>query len=81
MCMQEETRSPLAARFERFALECAKQDSPFYERLSKHVANDDELLTMAAHASRPPIPNVFFGAVHYPRREILTATLVDSYDS
>jgi hypothetical protein len=63
--MQEQTRDSLVARFERFARDSAKQDSPFYERLSKHVANDHELLTIAAHASREPIPNVFFGAVHY----------------
>ena len=56
--MQEETRPPLVARFERFARECGKQDSPFYERLSKYVANDYELLTIAAHASREPIPTI-----------------------
>ena len=55
----------LVACFERFARQCAKQGSPFYERLSKHVSGDHELLTIASHASQRPIPNVFFGSVHY----------------
>lgn len=63
--MQHETRSPLAARFDRFARECALLGSPFYERLSTIVANNAELLDRAAHAPREPIPNVYFGAVHY----------------
>ena len=62
--MLKERRHPLAARFERFASECAKQASPFYERLSKYVADNDELLDIAVHASRESIPNVFFAAVH-----------------
>jgi len=36
------------------------------EHLSIHIAEDDELLQLASHASQDqPVPNLFFGAVHY----------------
>ena len=63
--MTEHKRHPLSARFERFARECATLGSPFYERLSTFVAGDDRLLDISAHATREPVPNAFFGAVHY----------------
>jgi len=43
--MEEETRSQLADRLEDFARVCAEQDSPFYERLSKSVAHDEDTAT------------------------------------
>ncbi|HEX2275740.1 MAG TPA: DUF2332 domain-containing protein [Candidatus Tectomicrobia bacterium] len=55
----------LAQRFERFARrEC--QVSPLYERLSFGIAQDPELLAIAAQA-RPgqPVPNLFLAAVHF----------------
>jgi hypothetical protein len=55
----------LAQRFERFARrEC--HVSPLYERLSFGIAQDPELLGIAAHAqSGQPVPNLFLAAVHF----------------
>jgi hypothetical protein len=55
----------LAQRFERFARrEC--QVSPLYERLSRGIACDPEILSIAAHArAGQPLPNLFLAAVHY----------------
>ena len=55
----------LANRFRRFAeLEC-RGSSQLYERLSTRVAEDAELLRLAAHcADGQPAPNLFFGAAH-----------------
>jgi hypothetical protein len=63
--MYDKTQQALTSRFERFASDCAALDSPFYERLSMLVANHSGLLDLAACAPREPIPNLFFGAVHY----------------
>jgi hypothetical protein len=55
----------LAQRFERFAQrEC--HVSPLYERLSRGIARDLEILSIAAHArAGQPVPNLFLAAVHY----------------
>jgi hypothetical protein len=55
----------LAQRFERFAQrEC--HVSPLYECLSRGIARDRELLSIAVHArAGQPVPNLFFAAVHY----------------
>jgi hypothetical protein len=55
----------LAQRFERFARrEC--QVSPLYERLSFGIAQDPELLGVAAQAQPgQPVPNLFLAAVHF----------------
>lgn len=79
--MDNETRHPLAERFERFAAECEKQASPFYARLSTLVAGDEDLLDVAAHASREPIPNVFLAAVHYLLLRGADHALRDYYSS
>ena len=50
----------MVARFEQFARECTALNSPFYERLSTIVAGNDGLLAIAAHATREPIPSIFF---------------------
>ncbi|WP_084405729.1 DUF2332 domain-containing protein [Alteribacter aurantiacus] len=56
----------LSGRFTRFAEEECKGSSSLYEELSRKVANDEELLTVAGQAGAgQPIPNLFFGAVHY----------------
>jgi hypothetical protein len=56
----------LSDRFKAFATRECKGSSPLYEHLSIRIAEDDELLQMASHTSRDqPVPNLFFGAVHY----------------
>lgn len=57
--------SAISSRFERFGVECARLRSPFYNSLSHIVASDRQLLELAGRAAREPIPNVFFGAIHY----------------
>jgi hypothetical protein len=55
----------LAQRFERFAQrEC--HVSPLYERLSRGIAGDPEILSIAVQArAGQPVPNLFLAAVHY----------------
>jgi hypothetical protein len=59
-------RSALAERFRRFAeVEC-RGYSPLYERLALAVADDAELLALAAHApAGQPAPNLFLAAAHW----------------
>ncbi|MCQ6562054.1 DUF2332 domain-containing protein [Paenibacillus mendelii] len=59
-------RDERSNRFRNFALHECRGSSSLYEYLAMHIAEDDELLDLASHA-RPgqPIPNLFFGAVHY----------------
>ena len=59
-------RGALAERFRRFAeVEC-RGYSPLYERLALAVAEDAELLALAAHAPLgQPAPNLFLAAVHW----------------
>ena len=56
---------PLAQRFTQFAAEAHTYAGPLYEALSRQVAADADLLAVARHVRRPPIPNVFFAAVHF----------------
>jgi hypothetical protein len=58
-------REPLAQRFTRFASEAEAYASPLYAQLSRQIAADPDLLGVASHVRRPPIPNVFFAAVHF----------------
>ena len=52
--------------FERFAKDEFHSSSPLYERLSRGVAQDPELLALAAHCRKGErVPNLFFAAVHY----------------
>ena len=55
----------LAQRFDRFAQrEC--RVSPLYERLSRGIAHDPGVLSIAVHAREgQPVPNLFLAAVHY----------------
>lgn len=60
--MQEQ----LSEVFTRFAQDEFHNSSPLYRQLSLAIANDPELLSLAAH-SRPGerVPNLFFAAVHF----------------
>ena len=55
----------LSQRFTQFAIEAEAYAGPLYATLSKQVARDKDLLTVARHVRRPPVPNVFFAAVHF----------------
>jgi hypothetical protein len=56
----------LKERFLAFAETECKGNSTLYYRLSIQIANDSELLNIAASAREgQPVPNIFFGAVHY----------------
>lgn len=59
-------RERVVRAFRDFArIECPGS-SPLYERLSYAIAEDDELLALAAFARLgQPIPNMLFAAVHY----------------
>ena len=57
----------LGAAFERFAgVEAPDLESPTYAELAAGVAEDGELLALAAHRRQgQPAPNMLFGAVQY----------------
>lgn len=56
----------LARLFEQFGkFEAPPNHSPLYARLCLEIAEDPELLTLAARARSFPVPNVFLAAVHY----------------
>lgn len=56
----------LSEIFERFAKDEFHNSSPLYERLSWGIAQDPELLALAAHCRKGErIPNLLFAAVHY----------------
>lgn len=55
----------VAQLFETFGrLEAAPNGSPLYARLCAEIAEDAELLELAARAQSFPVPNVFLAAVH-----------------
>lgn len=56
----------LKERFLAFAETECRGNSPLYDKLSLQLANDPELLRIAANARKgQPAPNLFFAAVHY----------------
>ncbi|MBL8840941.1 MAG: DUF2332 domain-containing protein [Planctomycetes bacterium] len=61
----EPDREPLAQSFRAWSLDARDCDCPLYERLATAVADDPELLRIAATVGRPPETNVFFAAVHF----------------
>lgn len=56
---------PLSRRFLQFADEARTYAGPLYETLSRQIARDSDLLRVARHVRRPPVPNVFLAAVHF----------------
>ncbi len=77
--MQKPTPEELADLFLVFADICEELGSPCYALLSRHTAQSNELLDLAAHAARPPAPNVFLAAVHYLVLNGSTHPLSDCY--
>ena len=72
---------PIAQRFMRFADEARAYGGSLYAALSTHVAQDGELLDVARYVRRPPVPNVFFAAVHFLLRETPEDELSTFYGS
>lgn len=59
-------RETIKSKFEKFSETECKNNSNLYYTLSKQVANDDDLVEIClATKEGQPIPNIFFGAVHY----------------
>ena len=78
---QKPSTDELSRRFERFARrEC--HVSPLYERLSFGIANDPELLAIAAQAKPgQPMPNLFLSAVHFLLLRGVQHSLANFYPS
>jgi hypothetical protein len=56
----------LSMKFRRFAIHECRESSPLYEFLSLKIAEDTEMIQLASSAQKgQPVPNLFFGAVHY----------------
>nr|WP_284238898.1 DUF2332 domain-containing protein [Paenibacillus glycanilyticus] len=56
----------LSERFINFAKRECKNSSILYEHLAENIANDLQLLRLAAHSKHgQPVPNLLLGAVHY----------------
>lgn len=72
----------LKERFLVFAETECKNNSELYYKLSIQIANDDELLNIAADTRRgQPIPNIFFAAIHYLLLKKQDAELAKYYPS
>lgn len=73
---------PLSQRFLRFAESECIGSSELYYHLSLAVADDNELLRLAKTAKEgQPVPNLFFGAVHYLLNSFREAPLARYYAS
>jgi len=55
----------LSRRFRRFGERECQHASPLYARLAVGIADDRQLLAIAAAAQSHPVPNLFLAAVHY----------------
>ncbi len=56
----------LSEKFNQFAIYECKGSSPLYESLSLKIAEDPKMLELASKSKEgQPVPNLFFGAVHY----------------
>lgn len=59
-------KSTISERFKNFAARECKGSSKLYALLAENVSEDDEMLAVCSNATEgQPIPNLFFGAVHY----------------
>ncbi len=68
----------LAGIFKQYAIEC--RTTPLYEHLSLKIADDPELLELAAFTKdKQPLPNMLFAAVHYLLLNDTQEELADFY--
>ena len=71
----------VSQRFAQFSVEADAYAGPLYATLSRQVALDEDLLAVARHVRRPPVPNVFFAAVHFLLSEAPQHELAGFYRS
>lgn len=72
----------IAAKFGEFAVHECRGSSPLYEFLSIRIAEDPEMLGLASKAGQDqPVPNLFFGAVHYLLMKGYVHPLAEYYQS
>ena len=64
MTRKRPSREALSRRFAWFATEFFTHHSPLYGRLAAGIAEEPELLDLAARATSGPEPNLFLSAVH-----------------
>ena len=55
----------LAGQFSHSATGELQETSPLYARLARGIADDSDVLALAAAARSSPVPQLFLGAVHY----------------
>jgi hypothetical protein len=56
----------LSLKFKSFAINECRESSALYEFLSLKIAEDSEMMQLASAARKgQPVPNLFFGAIHY----------------
>lgn len=78
----ERKEKHLQVTFQTFAERECKARSPVYYELAQAVAESPYLLQLAGHARRrQPVPNLFFGAVHYLLLRDPTQKLAQYYPS
>jgi hypothetical protein len=61
----QSTLDALAERFATFAIHDCHDASPLYERLTRGIAGDPQLLALAAQATSRPVTNLFLAAVQF----------------
>lgn len=71
----------LARVFEIFADHETIRTSPLYTRLIVATARDADLLELASHSRRTPVPNMLLGAVHYLLLKGVSHPLAQYYPS
>ncbi len=72
----------IAQRFLRYAEAEYRDASPLYEHLARSIADDEELLALAANVSpEQPIPHLFFAAIHFLLLQGQTHPLAQFYPS
>ena len=71
----------LGDRFDRFADEARVYAGPLYAALSREIARDQDVLALARHVRRPPVPNVLFATVHFLLAETPDHPLARFYGS
>jgi len=75
------TLAELGDRFNRFADEARTYAGPLYSALSREIAQDNDVLALARHVRRPPVPNVVLASVHFLLAETPTHPLARFYGS